>query len=562
MARMYPAFIDPETTSPAEGRFFAALAGALGDEWVVFHHVCWIGYDSHQRPCDGEADFVVAHPDLGVLVIEVKGGGIRFDETTGHYVSTDRHGREHDIGDPFDQATRSKHTLIDKARSMPGWPRRWVVFGHAVAFPDQVVEVDWLRPNAPRSIIVDARDLDAPETRLREALAFWRGSDDRASSLGDEGIDVLIRLLGRAREIRHPLVAEQARRDETALIHLTEQQYRYLHFLSGRRRAAISGCAGSGKTLLAVEKARRLADEGLKVLLTCFNRPLAEHLRDVLGYGRFFDVFNFHHLCHHLGQQAGLPVEYEGPGAPSDEYFDRLPSILLEAIGQLGPQYDAIIVDEAQDFEAEWWELLLWLLHDPDNGILYVFYDDNQALYTKHSPIPVDDPPYMLGQNCRNTRRIFEAVSRFYESQTQPEVLGPEGQPVEVIDYAGERAGEAALRKVLHRLLHEHHFKPEEIAVLTARGAQTSRILGKRLGNVQLTDQLSPQAGEVLATTIRRFKGLERPVVVLCEIDETLKPGRINSLMYVGASRAKAYLVVLVDEKAPPNVRAAFIRSQ
>jgi len=172
---MYPLILDPDTKSPAERRLYEAFARELGDDWLVFHHVKWIGNDDLGRPRDGETDFVVAHPHSGVLVIEVKGGYIRFDEATGHYISTDRDGGGHDIGDPFEQATVSKHTLIAKARSMPGWPRHRVIFGHMVAFPDAVIEADWLRPNAPCEIIVDALDLVSLEERLRGALAFWRG---------------------------------------------------------------------------------------------------------------------------------------------------------------------------------------------------------------------------------------------------------------------------------------------------------------------------------------------------------------------------------------------------
>ncbi len=553
---MYPSVLDPETKSSAERRLYEAFAREMDDEWAVFHHVQWIGYDERGNPCDGETDFVVAHPHLGVLVIEVKGGRIRFDEVSGHYISTDRHGVDHDIGDPFGKATRDKHTLISKLRSMPGWPRRRVVFGHAVAFPDAVVEADWLRPNAPREIIVDALDLVSLEQRLRGALVFWRGEHPADTPPGRQGIEVLARLLGQSRHIRHPLLAEQARADQQAIVHLTERQFRYLRFLSGQRRAAIAGCAGSGKTFLAVEKARQLSEEGLKVLLTCFNRALADHLGDALGYRQQFDVLNFHQVCFHWARQAGKPISYQ-ENPPPDYFTQTLPNALLEAVEELGPQYDAIIVDEGQDFRAEWWEVLPWLLHDPANGILYVFYDDNQRVYHDCSAIPIESAPYVLNENCRNTQRVFDVVGCFYQGEELPIVLGPEGLPAEIIEYADEREGLVRLRKVLHRLLNENRFSPDEIAVLTTRGSRSSRILGQRLGNVQLTDRLPLKPGEVLATTVRRFKGLERPAIVLCEVDETLSPDDAEVLLYVGTSRARTYLVVLTSREAPDAVRRA-----
>ncbi len=556
MARMFPAALDPDTQSAAERRLYEIFARELDDEWTVFHHVKWIGNDDRGRPRDGETDFVVAHPHLGVLVIEAKGGRIRFDETGGRYISTDRHGVDHDIGDPFEKATGDKHTLIAKLRSMPGWPRRRVVFGHAVAFPDAVIEADWLRPNAPRAIIIDALDLMSLEERLRGALAFWRGRYPGDTPPGRDGVEVLARLLGQSRHIRHPLLSEQARADQQAIVRLTERQYRYLRFLSGQRRAAIAGCAGSGKTFLAVAKARQLADEGLKVLLTCYNRALADHLGDALGYRQQFDVLNFHQLCFHWARRAGKPISYrENP--PPDYFTHELPNALLEAVAELGPQYDAIVVDEGQDFRAEWWEVLPWLLHDPVDGILYIFYDDNQRLYRDRGAIPIETAPYVLNENCRNTKRVFDVVSCFYRGEEPPIVLGPEGLPVEIIEYAGEQEGLTRLRKVLHRLLNENRFAPDEIAVLTARGTRSSRILGRRLGNVQLTDRLPLEPGEVFATTVRRFKGLERPAIVLCEVDGGVPPQEAERLLYVGTSRARAYLVVLLGRDAPDMVYRA-----
>jgi hypothetical protein len=212
-------------------------------------------------------------------------------------------------------------------------------------------------------------------------------------------------------------------------------------------------------------------------------------------------------------------------------------------------------VDEGQDFRAEWWEALPWLLRDPAGGIFYVFYDDNQRVYRDRSPIPVETSPYVLNENCRNTERVFDVVSCFYQGEEQPIVLGPEGLPVDIIEYASEHQGLSSVRKTLHRLLNENGFGLDEIAVLTARGAQSSNVLGQRLGNVQLTDQLPLGPGEVLATTVRRFKGLDHPVIIVCEVDQTLDPDDAETLMYVGTSRAKAYLVVMLSIDAPEAVR-------
>lgn len=556
VVQLYPPILDPNTKSSAERRLYEAFARELNDEWVVFHHVKWLGQDELGRPRDGETDFVVAHPQLGVLVIEAKGGGIHFDPSTGHFISTDHERMQHDIGDPFEQATASKHTLIAKLRAARGWPQRRVIFGHAVAFPDAVVETAWLRPNAPREIIIDALDVVSLAKRLQDALNYWRGQAASDAPPGQAGLEVLVRTLAQADRIRHPLLAESTRVDEQTLIRLTEKQVRYLRFLKGHRRAAIAGCAGSGKTFLAVEKARQLAADGHKVLLTCFNRALAEHVGESLGYRRQFDVFNFHQLCIHWANQAGQRLTYRENAPP--EYFSiTLPNALMKALEQIAAPYDAIIVDEGQDFRPEWWEVLPWLLQDPVNDLLYVFFDDNQRVYRDRSAIPIEAEPYPLDENCRNTQRVFERVNSFYSGPQTPIALGPAGQPVEIISYTTPNDGTNQLRRVLHRLLNESGFAPGELAVLTSLGVERSQILGQRLGNIQLTDRLPLAPGEVFATTVRRFKGLERPVIVLSEVDGRISVEEAETLMYVGTSRAKTYLVILVGQDAPPVIQTA-----
>jgi bacteriocin biosynthesis cyclodehydratase domain-containing protein len=408
MARMYPALFDRDVKSSAERRLFEAFARELDDEWVVLHHVKWIGNDEFGRPHDGEADFVVAHPYLGVLVLEVKGGRIRFDETTGHFISKDRDGIEYDIGDPFEQAMKSEKTLLQKMRGVSGWPGRRVNFGHAVALPDIIVQAGWLRPNAPREIVIDALDLASLDRQLSAALTFWSGqvtpTVPHYVPPGRAGIDALVRTLAQSETIRNPLLAEISHDDEQHIIRLTQGQFHFLRFLRGQRRAAIAGCAGSGKTLLAIEKARQLAEEGLeKILFTCYNHALAQYLGEVLGYQKQFDVFSFHQLCVYWANQAGQAMTYREE-APPDYFNETLPNVLMEAIDTLGSQYDALIVDEGQDFRQEWWEVLPWMLHDPADGIFYVFFDDNQRVYRERSPIPVAGEPYLLDENCRNTQ--------------------------------------------------------------------------------------------------------------------------------------------------------------
>ena len=269
MAQIYPERVpesvlkDPQRR--AERRVYSAL-NALPDSFTVFYSVAWLSYPAGGAR-DGEADFVVAHPDLGILILEVKGGGIEFSAATGTWTTTDRFGDVHPIKDPVEQARTSKHTLLSSLKTLPGWGNLWLTTGHAVVFPDSDAPRDALRLDLPSQIVIDRSGVDDMETRVREIFAYYAGQDGQIGSLGKDRLALVTGLLARSFQLRTPLGVELAYEDEQ-IIELTEQQMGMLRFVANHRRAAIQGCAGSGKTMLAVEKARQLAAQGHDVLLT------------------------------------------------------------------------------------------------------------------------------------------------------------------------------------------------------------------------------------------------------------------------------------------------------
>jgi hypothetical protein len=567
MARIYPSILDPETESSAERRLYEAFTQELSDDWIVFHHVKRTG-KINGRLRDGEADFVIAHPHLGVLVLEVKGGRIHFDEVTGHYWSTDRNGVPHDIGDPFWQAQENKKWLIEYMHSKPGWPDARVIFGHAVAFPHMITEADWLRPNAPRDIVLDYNDLLALEERLKYILNHCRGV--REIPPGRAGTDTLERLLGQSAHIRNPLLKERVSADEHQFYQLTQDQYNVMIGLDRNRRAVIRGCAGSGKTMLAVEKARRLAqDDGLKVLYTCFNEALADFIGRELDKRNLFEVFSYYSLVKHWGRRAGLTVPEDYTSITDRQmFFERnLPDLLLEAIDKAGPQYDAIVLDEMQDFYQKWWDSLFFLLYDSEGGIFYAFGDDQQRIFPppqsqKHVSEASRFMEYHLSYNCRNTQTIAELTSRFYQGQHLPKSKGPEGMPVDIIAYKTYPQMCDHLRRILHRLISEERLSNQDVVVLTLRHSRKSEdlpgppteIADLRLGNFQLSGNLPLEPIQIFAKSIYSFKGLERPVVIICEIDNQIPEDKLKTLLYAAISRAKSHLIVLVSEKASPTI--------
>lgn len=536
MARMIPNQPQPDTQSQAELRLFAAWERQLPADYLVFHSVAWQVRDTRGRgdAQDGEADFLVVHADFGVLVVEVKGGRIRYDGASDQWYSN-----EHPIKDPFRQGREAKYSLLAKLKELPYWRDHWITVGYAVAFPDVAVKGD-LRLDAPRQLILDATDMADLPAWLAQAWSYLRGRRPDDAPLGVHGVEALENVLGPSWELR-PLLAAEIEAEGEELARLTGEQFVMLDFLSRHRRAAISGCAGSGKTTLAYEKARRLAGQGFKVLLTCFNVALAELLAGDEHKPANLRVANFHRLADELVQKAGLRA-----GPYDAKYFDEiLPERLMEALDILGSQFDAIIVDEGQDVSDAWWLPLQCLLHDPDRGIFYVFFDDNQNIYRAAEQIPLDLAPFPLTRNCRNTQHVHQQVLKFYRSDVTPVAIGPQGRPVERHTYAGAAELKRLLRQVLHRLIVEEGVPAWDIVLLTPKGRRRSQLwsLGA-LGNFRLVDQQTGASGEVHCTTIHSFKGLESPVVILAELDGE-QAWNLDRLLYVGCSRASSHLILL-----------------
>ena len=556
--------------SSAEDRLEAALREQLSEPYVVYRNVAWLTKADADDPRDGEADLVVAHPELGIMVIEVKGGGIR--RIGGRWESQDRTGTAHRIKDPFAQATREMHSLRRLATARQDWPAHDVRFCRAVAFPD-IRYGTALQPDGPPEIVIDADDLERLADRIGQIFDWWAAHPEEGRRGGAPthiGMKALHALLGRDFEIPSPLQLQLAE-DERQIIRLSQDQYDILDHLRAQRRALILGVAGSGKTLLAAEQTRRMAELNHRVLLTCFNRPLAEHLRGSIGTAEGVDVFTFHGLAEELATRAGvtLHMRHDDP-----TYFDvDLPQALADAAERLPEhRYDAIVVDEAQDIDAVWWLPLLDLLADREGGRLFVFGDANQDLYhadpEEIGVVMPDRPPvYLLQENRRTTRAIHEWAHRWAGSRPietddgpidfHPRAVGPEGRPVQVLAYPDGDAD--ACRRALGTTLRElmgpgGGVSPRDIVVLTPRSPRSSWLAGQKVGSYMLASEAGPEgapmppptsAREIRLSTIHRFKGLESPVVILAELDSRVSAEQLPGLLYVGATRARTHLVVI-----------------
>ena len=551
MAKIFPerlpVIIREDPKRRAECSVFAALK-SLPNPYVVFYSIHWQAVTGKRGMEEGEADFVIAHPEKGVIVLEVKGGGIRFLAERGQWYSRDSYGTEHEIKDPVAQGSHNFHQILKQLQDLPEWPDQYLNMSNAVCFPDIYVgKGQVLRPDLRRELILDHDDMDDILPAIERMFFALFGERMAYGAPGSNGMKVIEGYLARSFDL-HISLGVEMEAEEEQLIHLTEEQFRILTFLGDRKRAAISGCAGSGKTMLAARKAQQFAQLGMSVLLTCFNALLAEDLSKRLSK---VEVYHFHGLCKAAADRYGYALRNH---SDQDYYEDVLPQALLDASVEIGQVYDAIIVDEGQDFHLAYWAALEPLLKE--NGWLYIFYDNNQNLYAGSSDFGglIQESPFPLNRNCRNTQMIHQVVAQFHNNPQSLWAEGPQGRMPEMIAYRGEEDMLRQVQKLLHRFINEEHVDCEDIVILTPRGHERTRLIpGSRLGMFTLASSPSQRANTVQATSVYRFKGLERRLVILTEIDSR-SSYNADMVMYVGCSRARTHLVILHDVDAPAGL--------
>lgn len=374
MARMYPPQLskhildNPRLSS--EVRVYERIRDKVPGDYSCYYSRSWHEADGDGNELDGEADFIVAHPGHGLLFLEVKGGRVSCRETDGQWLSTDRDGFTFKIKNPIAQARSSKHHVLKRLIQNRRLGGRFLRVRHGAVLPGSSRPQRALAPDAPLEIVAFGDDMESLDRWIVRRMT--EGVDAREKQLGPEGMKALEELLASHFELRAHIGTSLAD-DAKTIERLTGEQAWILDSLEDNREMAISGGAGSGKTVLAIEKAFRSAGGGCRTLLTCFNAPLAKHLQDVCKDRQNLIVASFHSLCRAQAVQAGIQL----PTNAGQALFDtQLPEALIEAVGrkpELG--FDTIVIDEGQDFRDSWLNALRLTLKDGEGH----FYGNRPA---------------------------------------------------------------------------------------------------------------------------------------------------------------------------------------
>jgi hypothetical protein len=525
-----PAFRPGRT---AERRIWEVLRDQLPDDVALLHSVTMI-----ERANEYEADLVVAWPGVGVAVIEVKGGHI--SRRDGRWYQSSRN-NTHPLDDPVVQAQDCKHVLhrlLAQYRSEATSARS----AHLVAFPFTSIGPGWSYAGCTRDMVLAKNDLAAAANRIRTAIERHGAG---YAPLTSAGLESLLEVLEGQLPGQTSLLS-WVEENEAYVDQLTRDQAKVARILREQRRLKVIGGAGTGKTWLALEQARRLAAGGRRVALVCYSRGLARFLQ------RMTAEWPPKHRPAYVGLFHALPLQWGAEPPPADEdlvasstyYEERLPDQMAELAADLGQEdkYDAIVVDEAQDFSAAWWPPTLACLRDQDNGRLYAFLDEAQRVFNRYGEVPIPLPPIVLDENIRNTKQIAQVFGSLGAAQAR--YRGMSGPPVRFVQCTPEEAIHEADAQV-DRLLGEG-WEPRQIALLvTGKRHQLQREILDYHGWDGYWDAFFA-AEDVFYGHVLGFKGLERPVVVLA-VNGIRDESRGREYLYVGLSRAQSCLVVCGD---------------
>jgi hypothetical protein len=575
MARMIPAAFDPSTVSAAERRVFELFkADPATSEWVVLHS---LGLVRRGHKPYGEIDFVVIIPRAGVFCLEVKGGRIACDR--GAWETTDRNGGIARLGrSPFLQARDCMFALRDALlrRASLGFPAD-LIYGYAVVMPDISFALESAEWESWQ--VIDREALSHSLSSAVMRLASEQRRLLRSPSAGEPSPATVRTVQQLLRPDFEIVISRGTTIDDTEsqLLRLTEEQFDMLDALSDNERCLFEGAAGTGKTMLGLEYARRAGDAGLRTMLVCFNRLFGDWLsRQVASRplqqppttGSFFKVLRDAILRSSIASDF---LEHERRGPSRELYEDTYPTCGRLAVEELGEQYDVLVVDEAQDLlRPRILEVLdIWLKGGLAGGYWAMFGDfQQQAIFAGQNADELRraldrySARYARGRltlNCRNTRNIGEETALLSGFRSPPYRMGQVvGLPVDYHYYKSADAQAAIVAQQLRSLL-SGGVKADEIVVLSRLRLEHSPVAGIDGGSafvlVDASDQASRRSKHptIRFATAQAFKGMESRVVVLCDVDQ-VSDGEPQSLLYVAMSRARSQLTILAHEKTRGSI--------
>lgn len=580
--------IKPDSKSTAEWAIFR-IAQTLGPAWDVWMNRHLVFTSRTGGAINHEVDCILYHRDYGMLIVECKGARIwtKYNEETREtewYSGKNRLNRS--PGEQVSALIAPLHEymkeILEPAREgrMRKVRVQWAVCFSDMDSMEGIPSSEIPRKRALlRPDVINAKRFEKRLVEILETPVQANGNMPFMNEYLDE--DSLFRL-------RNFLDGQGEKPDAGEIIkstyencfeEATEMQQMMMESISRNPRMRIEGVAGSGKSHMVVWDALRLSRIGKNVAIACYNDLLATELKqdvdkvisnDRIGvekkyaqdggvsYGRV-DVYAYSEWCEKYVRAAKLKIDKSGDRS---QYFDKeLPQAFVKAQKILAKDkkkrekffYDAVIIDEGQDFASEWVDGFIGLLHNQEHGIVRFFYDPAQRLYASRNGIDnaqVESMPVMvLNRGFRSTKRILEWVRKNTGFRLQAFDNIVLGDAVKEMHYRDGSEQAQMLSARIDELMEKKKLSVSDILVVSMKSDRNSAL--KNITDERLVWNTSGDKSlvkdKINIVSVYRIKGLDATAVILVDLEEPAEASKREDwkrCMLVGATRAKALLTV------------------
>lgn len=540
MLKLIPSVIGADYKSNAEKKVFNMLKSVTVENGYAFHSV---GLPEHERKSYSEADFIVI-TERGILCLEVKGGRVECND--GVWTFENRYGERNTKNEgPFDQAAGALFALRKSLSRMISWTNQ-VSFATGVVFTD--ICFDYVGVSVIQDIKYDNSSGISFDSFIENCHKYWDDKNHRHNSkLTKDEIEQLKQAI---RDDLHfvPTLGSVSDSVDKELVRLTEEQLAVLDTIEDNNKVIISGPAGSGKTILAMQYALNRSNNGKRVLYLSYNKMLAVHVSQSIKSGKI-NVKNIHSLMSDyipFDQSKSKDANYYSVTLP-DMFFKYLSSRNCE-------KYDVLVIDEGQDLISSRYlpifdKLLSKGLYGGDWA---VFYDPNQNIFNNKfekamAELCKNNPTKCkLTKNCRNTNQI--AKFNKYSSNIESGKALVEGDDVEFVPY--ENSDFSNQFDFLLDGLFDNKITMNDITIISPVTMEKSVLAsynGKYNSVIRKVDG-STHHGSIQFATIQSFKGLDAKVVIAIDLNDQINVSSQNIILYTMFSRARVLLYVMLSK--------------
>ena len=537
-AIMYPQKEDI-TDLPFSEREVYDFLEKLGDGYIIFHSVQWVKRSNKWRSTWKENDFLILHRKLGALVLEVKGGDISYSD--GSFKQVNQATNEISIlsekkrNDPLSQAIDGIYHYRRALSQISYDLETRFPIEAAVWFPScEVNDKIQSFPLAYREAsgaILGYESFAKGSKSIYDIFEFYRSKDK--VDITDEEFEKIVDMIAADFEL---ITAPGAKRSalEKAFLKLTNEQTGLLDYISEQKSATIQGVAGTGKTLIAKEAARRFGAEGRKVLFLCFNRMLFSFLSHMYPYENvtYYNIHTF--ITKYAVEHRDLSTPKAMAQALMEIDWDKL-------------DFDDVIIDEGQDFDND--EILYFKdFSELVEGRFFVFYDKNQLLTTDEVPKWIRDSEckLVLTKNCRNTYEIALTSYNVIDVELNQKITMVNGDKTSISFVKGDPLMKLS-RLIKYYTDDQNGYSYGDIVILSLKKEEDSILNGvHKIMGIPLSRE--PNNSSILFTTAIKYKGLESRVVIIIDIDEEAFCNEEKKrVFYVACSRATQRLSLFVN---------------